>query len=110
MRVDITSVDGLERRAVLAMCRALADATRLDLMAAIWAGEKCVCDLQESVGGKPQNVVSHHLSVLREAGLVQSRRGGRWVYYRPADTLTTALQQALALLLGPRGDADSNCS
>ena len=110
MPVDISSIQALERPAALAICRALGDATRLELMAAIWAGEKCVCDLQESVGGKPQNLVSHHLSALREAGLVQSRRGGRWVYYRPADTLTPAQQQALALLLGPRGDTASNCS
>ena len=106
----MTSRQALDRPISLALCRALADGTRLDLMAAIWAGEKCVCDLQESVGGKPQNLVSHHLSALREAGLVQSRRGGRWVYYRPADTLTPAQEQTLALLLGPRGDAASNCS
>ena len=108
--VDMTSGSGLERPVVLAICRALANKTRLDLLAEIWAGEKCVCDLQESVGVKPQNLVSHHLSALREAGRVQSRRDGRWVYYRPADTLTPAQQQTLALLLGPRGDAASNCS
>ena len=55
----------LDRASALMLCRALADPTRLELMASIWGGERCVCELQESVGGKPQNVVSHHLAQLR---------------------------------------------
>jgi ArsR family transcriptional regulator, arsenate/arsenite/antimonite-responsive transcriptional repressor len=99
----------LDRASALKLCRALADPTRLELMASIWDGERCVCDLQQSVGGKPQNVVSHHLAQLRQAGMVQARRDGRWVYYRPADSLSTGLEQALALLLGPRGHLASDC-
>ncbi len=99
----------LDRASALALCRALADPTRLELMASIWSGERCVCDLQESVGGKPQNVVSHHLALLRQAGMVQARRQGRWVYYRPTDSLSAELEQALTLLLGPRGDLGSDC-
>ena len=100
---------GLDRPSALGLCRALADPTRLELMASIWAGERCVCDLQETVGGKPQNVVSHHLALLRQAGMVQARRQGRWVYYRPADSLAGELEHALALLLGPRGNLESDC-
>jgi ArsR family transcriptional regulator len=101
--------NGMDRASAVALCRALADPTRLELMAAIWGGERCVCDLQESVGGKPQNVVSHHLAQLRQAGMVQTRREGRWVYYRPADSLSAELAQALTLLLGPRGHLASDC-
>ncbi|MGA8923455.1 MAG: metalloregulator ArsR/SmtB family transcription factor [Candidatus Dormiibacterota bacterium] len=100
---------GLDRASALVLCRALADPTRLELMASIWGGERCVCDLQESVGGKPQNVVSHHLAQLRQAGMVQARRDGRWVYYRPADSLSAGMELALTLLLGPRGHLGSDC-
>jgi ArsR family transcriptional regulator, arsenate/arsenite/antimonite-responsive transcriptional repressor len=99
----------LDRASALVLCRALADPTRLELMASIWGGERCVCDLQESVGGKPQNVVSHHLAQLRQAGMVQARRDGRWVYYRPADSLSADIKLALTLLLGPRGHIESEC-
>ena len=107
-RVDV-ALSGLDRASALTLCRALADPTRLELMASIWSGERCVCDLQESVGGKPQNVVSHHLAQLRQAGVVQARRKGRWVYYRPADSLSAEMELALTHLLGPRGHIASDC-
>ncbi|HZK74783.1 MAG TPA: metalloregulator ArsR/SmtB family transcription factor [Clostridia bacterium] len=104
-----TVSSGLDRASALTLCRALADPTRLELMASIWGGERCVCDLQESVGGKPQNVVSHHLAQLRQAVMVQARRDGRWVYYRPADSLSAEMELTLTLLLGPRGHLRSDC-
>ena len=113
MQLDISATDlgpgGMDRASSLTLCRALADPTRLELMASIWGGERCVCDLQQSVGGKPQNVVSHHLAQLRQSGLVQARRDGRWVYYRPSESLGSRMEQALVLLLGPRGHGSSNC-
>ena len=50
-----------------------------------------------------------HLGVLRRMGLVQVRRAGRWMYYRPADTLDDATVAALTALLGPRGTATAAC-
>jgi len=103
------ALSGLDRASALTLCRALADPTRLELMASIWSGERCVCDLQASVGGKPQNVVSHHLAQLRQAGVAQARRKGRWVFYRPADSLSAEMELALTHLLGPRGHIASDC-
>jgi DNA-binding transcriptional ArsR family regulator len=61
--------------------RALADSTRLGLVAAISAGgELCVCDLAW-ISGKAQNLVSHHLRALKRAGLASSRREGKIVFY-----------------------------
>ncbi len=59
---------------------ALSDETRLHVVELLTGGEKCVCDLQEAVGAA-QPRLSFHLKVLREAGLVNDRKEGRWVYY-----------------------------
>jgi len=60
---------------------ALADPLRLEIVGALADGEHRVCDLLERlpVAG---NLLSYHLRVLREAGLVQAHRHGRWVDYR----------------------------
>lgn len=63
---------------------ALADPARLrllSLIAAQDAGEVCACDLVTPLG-KSQPTVSHHLKVLREAGLVEGEKQGTWVWYR----------------------------
>lgn len=63
--------------------KAIAEPTRLRLLSMIAAGpggEMCVCDLTEPVG-LSQPTVSHHLKVLREAGIVDSERQGLWAYY-----------------------------
>lgn len=64
--------------------KALADPTRLRLLSLIQAqpgGEACVCNLTEPLG-LSQPTVSHHLKVLREAGLVEREQRGSWAYFR----------------------------
>jgi DNA-binding transcriptional ArsR family regulator len=64
---------------------ALADPTRLMIAAALAeGGELCVCDLAW-VAERAENLVSHHLRVLREAGLVASSREGKMVLYELTD-------------------------
>ena len=74
----------------------LADPTRLRLLSLIAAaGEACAaCDLVEPLGVS-QPTVSHHLKVLRTAGLVDSEKRGRWVYYRPVPERLAILSRAL---------------
>jgi DNA-binding transcriptional ArsR family regulator len=64
--------------------RALSDPTRLTLAAALReageAGELCVCDLSW-IAGRSQNLVSHHMRVLKDRGLACSRREGKLVMY-----------------------------
>ncbi|WP_367186669.1 ArsR/SmtB family transcription factor [Sporichthya sp.] len=77
--------------------KALGDPVRLRLLSLIAShagGEACVCDLTGEFDVS-QPTISHHLKVLREAGLLTSERRASWVYYRvPAGALA-----ALALLL-----------
>ena len=74
---------------------ALADPTRLTIVRQLAAqGEVCACDFT-SCCGVSQPTVSHHLKVLREAGVVKSERRGTWVYYR----LEPAAQRRLEALV-----------
>jgi ArsR family transcriptional regulator, lead/cadmium/zinc/bismuth-responsive transcriptional repressor len=76
--------------------KALSDPTRLTLAAALREGEElCVCDLSW-IAGRSQNLVSHHLRVLRSHGVVRSRRDGKLVMY----SLTPAGRSLLGVVLG----------
>ena len=62
--------------------RALADPTRLRIIAVVTdRGEVCVCELTHALS-LAQPKISRHLAVLREAGLLLDRRSARWIYYR----------------------------
>ena len=61
--------------------KALADPTRVAIVNRLAAGQVCVCDLT-SAFDLSQPTVSHHLEVLRDAGLVESERRGTWAYYQ----------------------------
>jgi DNA-binding transcriptional ArsR family regulator len=63
---------------------ALSDESRVRMLFALRHRELCVCQLIELLGLSP-STVSKHLSILRDAGLLDSRKEGRWVYYRIAD-------------------------
>jgi len=68
---------------VIGLLRALADPNRLRIFDFLMQGDSCNCELNENLG-LPPNLLSHHLRVLREAGLITSRRDvvdGRWIYY-----------------------------
>ncbi len=61
--------------------KALAHPTRLLILDKLKEGERCVCELQEFVGGD-MSTVSRHLGVLRNAGLIASEKRQNWIYYR----------------------------
>jgi ArsR family transcriptional regulator len=71
-----------QAEAVTGLLKALADPIRLRIMSIIAAAdEACVCDLTAPFDVS-QPTISHHLKVLREAGLVDAERRGTWVWYR----------------------------
>jgi len=69
-------------KAVLSVTKALSDGNRLRaVMALREMTELCVCQVTEMLGLAPATV-SRHMSILQNAGLVENRKDGRWVYYR----------------------------
>lgn len=78
--------------------KALADPVRLKLLsliAAAPAGTACSCDLEEPVG-KSQSTVSHHLSILADAGLITKEKVGRWVNCTVVPARLAQLRDVLA--------------
>jgi ArsR family transcriptional regulator len=102
----------IDVRPLTRLFKALADETRVRIVALLAHGELCVCHI-EAVLGQPQPTVSRHLAVLRNAGLVEMRRDGLWVLYRlakQADADCERQLRALAATFAPcralRADLD----
>ena len=86
-------VDDLEN-----LFKALADKTRLRILALLGNNEVCVCHLHDSLG-LPQPTVSRHLAYLRRSGLVAVRRDGVWMHYQVSRTLSPVLRGVVAAVL-----------
>ena len=103
--IDSTFVDATEL--AVRRFKALGDPTRLRIVQVLAGGPRCVCEVQDQVD-VAANLLSHHLKVLREAGLVQARRRGRWMDYRlDADALAAV---AAAVPTGEGARADARCA
>ena len=86
-----------EARRLAAALKTIADPARLQLLSLIQAqpgGEACVCHLTEPLG-LSQPTVSHHLKVLRDAGLVECERRGSWAYYKVIPEPLATLRELL---------------
>lgn len=83
--------------ALAAMFKALADPARVKILSMLLnADEVCACDVSAQIG-KSAATTSHHLKLLREAGLVRSERRGTWVYY----SVVAERLQAIAAAVQP---------
>ena len=67
-------------RKLIGLFRALSDGTRLRIIKLLDDGELCVCHLME-IMEMSQSRISRHMGILKNAGLVDDRREGRWVFY-----------------------------
>jgi len=96
-------------RDLLVALKALADETRLRIFTLLTRQELCVCEIEDMLN-LSQSLVSNHLAVLRQAGLVRARRDetdARWIFYRADPEAAAALRQQCAALLDvqvARGD------
>jgi ArsR family transcriptional regulator, arsenate/arsenite/antimonite-responsive transcriptional repressor len=79
----------------IATARALGDPARARALVALAEGELCLCQLVHLLGLSP-SMVSRHLSILRAAGLVETRKEGRWRFYRlPGRSAPPAVRQGV---------------
>jgi ArsR family transcriptional regulator len=95
------SLDPVHAVDLARMFKALGDPIRLRLLSRITSatgGEICVCDITGEDFDVTGPTISHHLKVLREAGLIDGERRGTWVYYRP---IQDNLRQLASLLETP---------
>ena len=92
--VDAWDETDAEARSAVELLAAAADPVRWAVLRRLASGQACVCDLQAHVSVAP-NLLSYHLKVLREAGLVTTSRRGRWVDYDLAPDAWQQLTDAL---------------
>ena len=96
--LDVSDLEATRQRSA-AVARALADPKRLCVLQCLARGEMSVRDLSERVGCQVPNM-SQHLAVLRNSGLVLTRRDGNIIYYRLADTWITEACELLQSISG----------
>lgn len=87
---------------------ALSDETRLEIVRCLAGGERCVCELTDDLEAA-QSRMSFHLKTLREAGLVDDRKDGRWVYYTLNREALEAIEGVLDALATPAEGSGSKC-
>ncbi len=87
-----------------AVMKALSDPTRLAILDMLMEGVQCNCYLGDRLG-LPMNLISHHLKVLREAGLVRTERDqvdARWIYHSVNQDNLAELREQLSAFLDPQ--------
>jgi DNA-binding transcriptional ArsR family regulator len=82
------------------LMKALADPTRLTMIASLWKADApiCICDFTAGLG-LTQPTISHHMAKLKAAGLVDSEKRGIWIYYRLHKKLAPSIRQVLGQLI-----------
>jgi DNA-binding transcriptional ArsR family regulator len=79
---------------ILNITKALSDENRVRALMMLVDGKLCVCQIIEMLGLAP-STVSKHMSILRQAGLVETRKEGRWIYYRLPDREAQTVREIL---------------
>jgi DNA-binding transcriptional ArsR family regulator len=85
-------------RDAIKILKAMADPTRLRIMLLMRRRELCVCELM-FILGMEQSRISHHMRILRDAGIAEDVRDGRWIIYRVPEEARTLLEGLFAGLL-----------
>lgn len=97
-QIEKPCIESEEVHELQVFLRAIADATRLRILCLLFDGEKNVCYLEERLGIS-QPLASHHLSVLRDVGLIRSRKSGTWCYYSLVPEAVLRLNQLIQRVL-----------
>lgn len=92
-------IDEGEITAEAEVFRAISDPFRLSILKLLRDGELCVCEIMTALD-RPQSSTSHHLSILKRAGLVKERKEGKWSRYRLADGAVIEMMKLAEILRG----------
>lgn len=106
---SLLEIPVIELDRVQGLLKLLGEPSRLRIFALLTQGERCVCDIEATMM-MPQNLVSHHLRVLREAGLIEARREGRWAYYRINKAHLSEVYPMLCRLFDPSKVRDTRAA
>lgn len=98
-----TAAATLDVRSATVLLRALSDDNRLRMVALLARGELCVCHVAAALDLSQPNV-SQHLTVLKNAGVVESERRGSWIYYRLVAEQAPARARILGAVLASVAD------
>jgi DNA-binding transcriptional ArsR family regulator len=88
---------GENMKEFMAIARALADESRTRIAMFLRRGEMCVCQIVEMLRLAP-STVSKHLDILQQAGLIESRKAGRWIYYRLPEKPSARIRDTICWL------------
>ena len=87
---------------------ALSDETRLEIIELLRRGERCVCELTDTLDAA-QSRLSFHLLVLKDAGVVRDRKDGRWVYYELDAEVFEEMETLISEMKPRAGKRDEAC-
>jgi DNA-binding transcriptional ArsR family regulator len=95
----IQSIQTQQGEIVAGLLQAIDQPARLEILRVLGSGEACVCHLEAALGQR-QAYISQHLMALRDAGIITSRRAGRYVFYRINDVRVLDLISLAGSLAG----------
>ena len=87
----------MDSEQAVTICKALGDANRLKLVQTLTHGERCACELLETMK-ITQPTLSHHMKILAEASLVHARKDGKWTHYSLNCEVLTAYREFIGSL------------
>lgn len=93
---------------ILAILKALANPIRLDILSFLISGEQCVCNIFDHLS-LSQNLVSHHLAILRKNNLIMARKDGKWVHYSINHKNLSRLRDFVGNFSSVKNSESSNC-
>ena len=93
---------------ILALLKALGNPIRLDILNLLVSKEQCVCNIFDHLD-LPQNLVSHHLGILRKNNLITAKKDGKWVHYSINHKIFAGLKDFSEDFLSAKNNKSSNC-
>lgn len=98
LQAAVDKVDVIKVKKEAEVFKALADPCRLTIIRLLKDGELCVCEIMTALN-RPQSSTSHHLTILKDAGLIKERKDGKWSRYRVADGAVVEMMNLAEMLI-----------